>query len=204
MRETTVKTRWGIVGLLLAAAGSVLGALSPTETVRQTADRVIEVLKDQTLEREVKWRQVGDIVAERFDYRSMSQSVLATNWQQASPEEKRQFIEYFSQYLEDVYREKIEMYTNQHVEYLQERVTGDRAVVDTVIVTDNTQIPVTYRLKDNDGEWYAYDVIIENVSLVSNYRSTFAAILDSQGIDGLLNDLQSKIAAYKSERGIDE
>jgi phospholipid transport system substrate-binding protein len=130
--------------------------------------------------------------------------VLATNWQQASPEEKRQFIEYFSQYLEDVYRERIETYTNQHVEYLQEQVTGDRAVVDTVIVTDNTQIPVTYRLKNNDGEWYAYDVVIENVSLVSNYRSTFAAIVDSQGINGLLDDLQSKIAAYKRERGIAE
>jgi phospholipid transport system substrate-binding protein len=192
------------VCLLFALWGPVPAALGPTETVRQTVDAVINVLENEALEREAKWRQIGAIVSERFDYRSMSQSVLATNWQQATPEEKRQFIEYFSQYLEQVYRDKIELYTNQRVDYLQESSNGDRAVVDTVIVTDSTQIPVTYRLKNNDGEWFAYDVIIENVSLVSNYRSTFAAILDSQGVDGLLQDLESKIASYKRERGIGE
>lgn len=199
-----MKTRWVTVCLLFALWGPVPAALGPTETVRQTVDAVINVLENEALEREAKWRQIGAIVSERFDYRSMSQSVLATNWQQATPEEKRQFIEYFSQYLEQVYRDKIELYTNQRVDYLQESSNGDRAVVDTVIVTDSTQIPVTYRLKNNDGEWFAYDVIIENVSLVSNYRSTFAAILDSQGVDGLLQDLESKIASYKRERGIGE
>ena len=76
-----------------------------------------------------------------FDFRSMSQSILATNWQVASVEEKRQFVEFFSQYLEDTYRNKIESYTNQRVNYLNETVKGNRSIVDTVIVTDQNQIP---------------------------------------------------------------
>ena len=131
----------------------------------------------------------------------MSQSVLATNWQSASTEEKRQFVEFFSQYLEDTYRNKIEAYTNQRVEYLSEQIRRDRAVVDTEIVTDTTRIPVTYRLKNNQGQWYAYDVIIEGVSLVSNYRNTFNAIIKAEGMDGLLLDLEGRIANYKDKHG---
>ena len=131
----------------------------------------------------------------------MSQSILATNWRKASKEEKRQFVEFFSQYLEATYREKIEAYTNQGIDYLSEQIRGDKAVVDTVIRTDATQIPVSYKLKLNDDGWYAYDVVIEGVSLVNNYRSTFNAIVKSGGMSGLLIDLEGRISRYKVEHG---
>jgi len=131
----------------------------------------------------------------------MSQSVLATNWRTATVEEKRQFVEFFSQYLEDTYRNKIESYTNQSVVYINEQVRKDRAIVDTEIVTGVTRIPVTYRLKNNDGEWFAYDVIIEGVSLVNNYRNTFNAIIKAEGMDGLLFDLENRISSYKEKNG---
>ncbi|MEQ8662707.1 MAG: ABC transporter substrate-binding protein, partial [Gammaproteobacteria bacterium] len=130
-----------------------------------------------------------------------SQSVLASNWQEATPEEKRQFVEFFSQYLEDTYRTKIESYTDQSVEYLGEHIRKDRATVDTEIVTTSTRIPVTYRLKNNDGEWFAYDVIIEGVSLVNNYRNTFNAIIKAEGMSGLLLDLEGRIDDYKAKHG---
>ena len=131
----------------------------------------------------------------------MSQSVLATNWQAATKEEKRQFVEFFSQYLEDTYRTRIESYTNQRIDYAKETIKGDRAVVETFIVADSNRIPVNYKLKNNDGEWFAYDVVIEGVSLVNNYRNTFDAIVKSQGMDGLLKDLEGRITNYKATHG---
>lgn len=173
---------------------------SPTARVKDSTDRVITVLKDKSLDRETRWARIGLVINDSFDFRSMSQSVLATNWKTASPEERQQFVVFFSQYLEDTYRTKIESYTNQKVEYIGETIRGKRAVVETVIITDNTEIPVNYKLKNNDGSWFAYDVVIEGVSLVNNYRSTFAAIVKNDGMDGLLNDIQTRINKYKSSQ----
>jgi phospholipid transport system substrate-binding protein len=152
------------------------------------------------MDRETRWEKIGLVINDSFDFRSMSQSVLATNWKKASPEERQQFVVFFSQYLEDTYRTKIEAYTNQKVEYVGETIRGKKAVVETVIVTDNTEIPINYKLKNNDGIWFAYDVVIEGISLVSNYRSTFAAIVKNDGMDGLLNDIQSRVNKYKASQ----
>ena len=181
--------------------GAAVQQTGPTDRVKAAIDDILVVLRNDKLSREQKWSEIGRVIDEGFDFRSMSQSVLATNWQKASKEEKRQFVEYFSQYLEDTYRNKIESYSNQRVNYLNETIKRDRAVVDTVIVTDQNQIPVTYKLKNNDGEWFAYDVVIEGVSLVNNYRSTFTAIIRSEGMDGLLTDLEGRIESYKQKHG---
>jgi phospholipid transport system substrate-binding protein len=181
--------------------GAAQAASTPTDRVRAAISDILSVLKNENLDRSMKWREVGRVVDAAFDFRSMSQSILATNWRTATAEEKRQFVEYFSQYLEATYRDKIEAYTNQRVEYLNESVRGERAVVDTVILTDATQIPVSYKLRLNDDEWYAYDVVIEGVSLVNNYRSTFTAIIKSEGMEGLLTDLQGRIERYKTKHG---
>ncbi len=172
----------------------------PTSRVKDSVDKVISVLKDKSLDRETRWNRIGVVINDSFDFRSMSQSVLATNWKKATPEERKRFVEFFSQYLEDTYRTKIEAYTNQRVEYVGETIRGKRAVVETLIITDSTEIPVNYKLKNNDGEWFAYDVVIEGVSLVNNYRSTFAAIVNNDGMDGLLNDIQGRIQRYKQSQ----
>lgn len=191
-----------LIGLLSFAVLPVYAiSKTPTETVKAAITDILGVLNNKNLSKEQQWQEVGRVIDAGFDFRSMSQSILATNWQTASAEEKRQFVEYFSQYLEDTYRTKIEAYTNQRVNYQNETVKRDRAVVDTVIVTDQTQIPVTYKLKNNDGVWFAYDVVIEGVSLVNNYRSTFTAIIRSEGMDGLLTDLEGRIDNYKMKHG---
>ena len=175
--------------------------MTPTQTVKEAVSGVLKILKDDRLNREQRWLEIGKIINTRFDFRSMSQSILATNWRTATAEEKRRFVEFFSQYLEDTYRTKIEAYTGQRVDYLGEQVRKDRAIVDTQIVADKVRIPITYRLKNNDGEWFAYDVVIEGISLVNNYRSTFSAIIKSEGMDGLLLDLEGRIASYKEKHG---
>lgn len=187
--------------LLLVWALPVSAADTPTDTVKLAIEQVIAGLQGHNLEREARWASIGRIINDRFDFRSMSQSVLATNWQEATTEEKRQFVEYFSQYLEDTYRTQIESYSDQRVEYLAEQVRNDRATVDTAVVTSNKRIPITYRLKLTKGKWVAYDVVIEGVSLVNNYRSTFSAIVKAGGMDGLLTDLEGRISKYKLKHG---
>lgn len=179
----------------------VEAAMTPTQTMKEAVSGVLKILKDDRLNREQRWLEIGKIIDTRFDFRSMSQSILATNWRTATAEEKRRFVEFFSQYLEDTYRTKIEAYTGQRVEYLGEQVRKDRAIVDTQIVADKVRIPITYRLKNNDGEWFAYDVVIAGISLVNNYRGTFSAIIKSEGMDGLLLDLEGRIASYKEKHG---
>lgn len=186
--------------LTLSSTVTAEGFSTPTARVKDSVDKVITVLRDEALDREERWSKIGLVINDSFDFRSMSQSILATNWKKATPEERQQFVVFFSQYLEDTYRTKIEAYTNQKVEYTGETIRGKRAVVETMIITDSTQIPVNYKLKNNDGNWFAYDVVIEGVSLVSNYRSTFAAIVKNDGMDGLLSDIQNRINKYKASQ----
>lgn len=175
-----------------------IAAQTPTLRVEQTIDAIVKILHADGTDREDKWQQIGAIIDEGFDFQSMSQSVLARNWQAATKEEKRQFVEFFSQYLEETYRAKIESHTNQRVDVLKETVRGERAVVNTAIVTDAGSIPVDYKLKLNGDTWFAYDVVIEGISLVNNYRNTFDAIVKSEGMDGLLRDLEGRIARHRA------
>lgn len=196
---TTAARGWLAVGLIaLGWWTAAVAAPTPTQRVEQTMAAIAEVLKEEDTSRRDKWRHIGSIIDEGFDFRSMSQSVLARNWQTASKEEKRQFVDFFSHYLEEIYRSKIESYSHQRVEIVKETIVGTRAVVNTVIKTDASTIPVDYKLKNNDGVWYAYDVVIEGVSLVNNYRNTFDAIVKSEGMDGLLQDLEGRLARHRA------
>ena len=187
--------------LLISHTGNA--ALTPTERVQDAVNDIVGILKTEDLNREARWERIGVIINKTFDFQAMSQSVLATNWKKASPEEKRNFVEFFSQYLEDTYRTKIEAYDDQEIRYVNESITGSRAVVDTVIVAGRTEIPVSYKLRETQGRWLAYDVVIEGLSLVNNYRNTFSAIVRSEGMNGLLNDLQGRIDRYKARRAKD-
>jgi phospholipid transport system substrate-binding protein len=186
------------VFILLSVSAIAEQFSTPSERVKDSIEKVITVLKEKSLDKEDRWKKIGVVINESFDFRSMSQSILATNWKQATVEERQQFVFFFSQYLEDTYRMKIEAYTNQKVEFVGETIRGKRAIVETLIITDDVEIPVNYKLKENDGNWFAYDVIIEGVSLVNNYRSTFSVIVKNDGMDGLLTDIKSRINKYKA------
>jgi len=199
-----MKRFYAYILFLFICGGITAGDFTnPTARVKDSVEKVILILKDDSLAREIRWKKIGVVIDKSFDFRSMSQSILATNWKTATPAEREKFIEFFSQYIEETYRAKIESYTNQKIEYIGETVNGKRAVVETLIITDSAEIPVNYKLKNNDGTWFAYDVVIEGISLVSNYRSTFSAIVKNDGMDGLLNDIQSRIDRYKSSEQTD-
>jgi phospholipid transport system substrate-binding protein len=179
--------------LILTCLVPVPAATStPTEEVKKTIDKILLILKNQALNWGGRQAKIRAIVDERFDFRSMSQSVLANHWKKATPVERDRFVEFFSQYLEHTYMAQIEKYSDHYVKYANEKITDNRAVVDTFIVADAVEIPVNYILRLDDGEWFAYDVVIEGASLVNNYRNIYSAIVKTEGISGLLDRLEEK------------
>jgi phospholipid transport system substrate-binding protein len=179
-----------------AVAASPFG---PQQQVKETVDQVVIILRDNTLDWDTKENMVKGIVRERFDFRSMSQSVLATNWKKASPAERERFVEYFSQNLMGTYLEKIQSNSKPyHIRYKGEKVKGKRAVVNTTVVSNGKDIPVIYKLKQEpDSRWYTYDVVIEGQSLVSNYRGVYKAMVKQEGMTGLLDNLESSLKKYR-------
>ena len=182
------------------ASSAMAAASGPTQQVQATVNGILAILRDKQLDWYSKQTSIEAIIDRQFDFQTISQSVLATNWQKATPEERKRFVEFFSQYLQHTYTEKMMQYSNEYVRYGAEKVSGRRATVETYIVTGKTDIPVTYKLRLNEGKWFAYDVVIEGVSLVRNYRDTYAVIVKSEGIGGLLQNLESSIEKYKRQR----
>ena len=181
----------------LFALPSPSPAASPRAEVQATVDQVIETLKDETLGDAARREKLTSIIRPRFDLRTMSQWVLGVNWRRATETQKRHFIDLFSELLESTYVSKIENYTDERVVYGDERIEDGRALVETRVVTKSAEIPIIYRMIRKDGEWKVYDVVIENVSLVRNYRSTYDQIAREQGIDRLLQRMEGKMAELR-------
>jgi phospholipid transport system substrate-binding protein len=186
--------------LLTLTAGSLSAQdySTPLARVEHTVNQVFALLNDDSLDQETRWEKVALVINDSFYFPGMSQSILATNWKKLPEAEQQQFVEYFSRYLELIYREKIEAYTNEKVVYGEVLNRGSFAFVETFIITDTVKIPVHYKLKDHAGVWFAYDVEIEGVSLVANYRLTFAEIIGKKGMDGLFEHLEARVAKSKA------
>ena len=171
-------------------------AESPTETVTNTVNSVVAMLQDEGLNEETKRRHIKGIISEHFDFRAMSSRVLATNWKKATKRQRAKFTSLFRELLSNTYWRKISGYKNEQVEYIGEKLRNAKlATVNTLIKTETVDIPVDYKLYRRDGEdWYVYDVVIEQVSLVRNYRGSFQQIVHDVGIDGLIQQLETKVA----------
>jgi phospholipid transport system substrate-binding protein len=125
----------------------------------------------------------------------MAKRSLALHWKDRTPQEKTDFIALFSDFLEDVYIRKIERYEDEKVRYTDERSDGPYATVRTVVVTaTGTEIPVDYKIFKKDRKWEVYDIIIEGVSLVNNYRTQFNQIIRYGSYEELVSRLKKKVA----------
>jgi phospholipid transport system substrate-binding protein len=191
---------------LLTLSPAALRAGVPTEQVRQTADRVLSVLQDSRLKSADKQKerrdQIRQIVANRFDFAEMAKRSLGSNWQKVNNDEQRQFVELFTELLEKSYVDQIESYDGEKIVYGRENVSQDQADVDTKILTKKgEQISINYKLRAAGNDWKVYDVVIENISLVNNFRSQFNRILANASFAELLKKLQSKSVEIKPVRG---
>ena len=182
-----------MTGLTLAFTVMSHAGNTPTDDVRASVDAMLEILQNEQLDKEGKRTQMSALINKRFDFRAMSQRTLATNWKKTTDEEKQQFVALFSQLIENSYIGKIESYTNEKVDYPGEKVKGRKAIVETLIITSSGDVPVNYKVYQKGDQWLVYDVVIEGVSLISNYRSSYQEIVKKEGFDGLLTKMQAKI-----------
>lgn len=171
----------------------------PTEKVKETADKIIAIVSDPSLKDPAKAAQrrerIRRTVDELCDWEEMSRRSLGRHWAQRTEQEKKEFVHLFGQLLERTYIDKVEGYSGEKVIYLGERVDGDYAEVDVKVVTNkNTEIPVIYRMRAKDQKWWVYDMVIEGVSLVNNYRTQFSDIMAKSSFEGLMKKLREKSA----------
>jgi len=204
-REALMK-QFKYVVLVLFAVGiffsinTARAASSVQDQLKVTLDQILEILRDQSIKGDIgteKRREaLRKLIYEKFSFAKMSQLSLARHWRDRSEEEKKVFIELFGKLLEQTYVSKIEAYTNERVVFVKEFVQDRKAQVNTKIVTDTIEIPIDYRLyQETDGTWMVYDVVIEGVSLVGNYRSQFDQILQKDSYEKLIETLKEKIKA---------
>jgi len=180
--------------LSLAVTGTSIAA-SPREIVSVTVDAVIETLSNSSLNEATTRRQVRGIIGKHFDFRAMASRLLATNWKKADKTQRARFTHLFRELLSNTYWAKISAYTNERVETIGETMRSENlATVNTIIKTDRLDIPVDYKLYQRENDWFVYDVVIEQVSLVRNYRGSFQQIVRDEGIDGLISQLETKVA----------
>jgi len=188
-----------LIGLALVV--TVSAASTPKEDIRTTVDQVLTVLRDPQIKGEVRRQKISPLVRARFDFTIMSQYTLGKNWRSATPQEQHEFIRLFSDLLEETYIGRVDAYSNETVIYGDEKIDGERAEVKTHVHSGNVDIPIDYRLTRKDGEWFVYDVLIEDVSLVKNYRSSYGEIIRKEGFAKLLERMAEKIKELRSSAG---
>ena len=186
-----------IAGLLIASNAFA----GPGEEVKKVVDEVVRIVSDKDLKKnDQKRRQaLKRTISTVFDYSEMAKRSLGKHWNQRTPAEKKQFADLFASLLENSYASKIESYNNEKIVYLKENLDGEHAEVKSkVLTTKRDEFTLDYRLINQNGKWLAYDIVIEGISLVSNYRTQFNKIITADGYPELVKKLQNKTEEIKA------
>lgn len=179
----------------IAALAGVGAAGEPTDQLRGQVDRVIAALEDPALKARPAERRaaVRRIAEQIFDFEETARRALARHWRTRTPEERREFVALFTDLLERAYIGRIESYAGERVTYAGDTVEGNVATVRTRLTTrEGTEVPVDYRMRRADGRWLVYDVVIEGVSLVANYRSQFNRIIETSSYEELVSRMRAQ------------
>ena len=196
-----------ITACLLLVAGIAPADVSPatataTDAVRATIDEVLRVLSDKDLKQpsraDERRKLLERIVGGRFDYQEMSRRSLGAPWNQLSDKDKQEFVDLFRTLLTNTYADRVENYSGEGVQYLNERTEKDYAEVRTKILSGKTEIPMDYRLMNKNSDWRVYDVVVDGVSLVNNYRGQFSKILRTSSYPELVDQLRKKSDKIKA------
>ncbi len=185
------------LAILLLVQPVWVAAGVPGDQVRQSVDKLLAILKDPQLKGESKKNERRDklkeVIYQRFDFTEMARRSLGSEWRRRSPEEQREFVKLFTGLLERAYLDNIESYNGEKFRYLKEQEDNNHAQVDTKIVGNKGQeFSVNYRLHNRNGDWKVYDVVIEDISLVNNYRSQFNRMLATSSYEELVNRMKGK------------
>ncbi len=193
----------------VVATGFVMGAAlipslalgvetaTATEAMKSTITEVIALLEDEDLKRPERAKErrhrLEEVIGNRFDYAEMAKRALGAEWKKRQGSEQQEFVQLFTALLARSYVDKIEGYTGEQIEYINERRKEDYAEVKTLVISGKAEIPLNYRLLKSSSEWRVYDVVVDGVSLVRNYRGQFSKVIRSSSYEELVIKLKEKV-----------
>ena len=184
------------------SAGSLQSALASeiTEGLKATIDGVINVVKDEKYKKDKKARRAAmrKIIDQRFSYQQMSIRSLAKNWNKLTEKEQKEFISLFGKLLENSYASKIESFSDETINYIDEIIRGKYALVKTQIKRVDGVIDIDYKFIQENGSWRVFDFVIEGVSMIKNYRSQFTRIIRNESFEVLKKKMTAKIEGIES------
>ena len=188
----------GLIILIFVLFSFSAYAGEPMNVTQVNVNKVLDVLRDPKLKpesaKEIKKQKLRTIYKNMFNEVEFSKRTLARNWDKLNAGQQKEFIELFEQVLEKTYIDKILSYTNEKIDFYKETMNSEKlAEIQTKVITSSKEIPIFYRLILKDGGWKVYDVVVENVSLVQNYRTQFNDILAKNTPEKLLEILRKKV-----------
>jgi len=187
---------WAAGALLLGAALTAHAGI-PTDQVKGATDQVLKIILDPALKgpdkSSARRQQLRSVVDQVFDWQETGKRALARHWQPLKPEQRQEFSSLFADLVERSYVGKIESYSGEKIVYVGDIIEGDQATVKTKLITKSqTEIPIDYRMQKEGDRWRVYDVLIEGVSLVGNYRTQFNRVIQQTGYDDLVKKMKTK------------
>lgn len=194
--------KWLVLSIFFLAVLPVYAG-APLDMVQTNVNKVLEVLRDPKLKedsaKKIKREKLEVIYEQMFDEVELSRRTLGGNWNKLNTSQQQEFIQLYRQVLEKAYIDKILSYTNEKIVFPKENMlASNQAEVQTKVITSSKEIPIFYRVIQKNGAWKVYDVVVENVSLVQNYRSQFNDILGKNKPDQLLEILRKKVKDNQS------
>jgi len=173
------------------------GAATPREQIQSSVEKVIAILKDPRLKPEAKKNerieQLRQVIFPKFDFTEMAKRSLGADWQRRKPEEQQEFVKLFTDLIESSYASNLDSYNGEKVVFTGDKQDGEYAQVDTKIVGNKgDESTVSYKLRQAGSDWKIYDVVIENISIVNNYRSQFSRVIARSSFEDLLRQMKDK------------
>ena len=198
MKSAMLLVRAVALGFCLAAPAWAGG---PTDQARQYTDQVLKVLEDPTLKQPERQAAVRKVAIEIFDVSETARRALGRHWHSRTPAEREEFIRLFADLLESTYVSKIGLYGGERVSYVGESIDGDLAIVRAKILRkQGVEVPVEARMLRREDRWYIYDIAVEGISLVGNYRSQFNAIIQKSSYEQLVERLRTRRDDFLNSR----
>jgi len=192
--------------VLMPVVAREAGAGAPTDQLRNNVDRVLRLVSDRVLKEpgrtKERRKEVRKIADDFFAFDETAKRSLGRHWRDRTPAERQEFVQLFSDLLERSYLTKIELYGGEKIQYVGETIDGEAATVKTKILTkQESEIPVDYRMMKRGEKWVVYDVVIEGVSLISNYRTQFNKIIQTSSFQELVRKIKAKDSELTDEDG---
>ena len=190
-----------LIAVLVLALGPEAWAGAPTEQLRTYTDQVLKILQNPSMTLADRREAVRSLAEEVFDVTETAKRALGQHWLQRSQAERDEFVKLFANLLEQTYIARIDEFGGEKLTYVGEQIDGERAVVRAKITTKNgTDVPVESRVLLKGNRWLIYDILIENLSLISNYRAQFDRVIRTASYDELVKRLKTK-GEFLSEKG---